>query len=250
MHSRHSIHRAPIAAVPDQLRCLAAFFLVLLSLTVAAASETGPIPAQPLAQLSADDFKTREDAQDEILEWARSCADDAVELLYAECLNTGEPEIRARCLAVLKELIGDQYSRDGEGFIGIRMLEEMVKIPAADKPRAAIRVTFVTPNTPAELSGLKINDRIVALDELAWNELPIIEVFGDEIRKRKPGSKVKLTVWRDEQLLVIELTLIRRPLEADRQWFNGPQLDLETLEQEAREDYFQKWLSERRKQAR
>ncbi|MGA0844943.1 MAG: PDZ domain-containing protein [Luteolibacter sp.] len=249
MHSRRSSHRAPIAAVTDQLGVLAAFFLVLLSLTVSAASETGIIPAHSLANLAADDFKTREDAQNEILEWARSCADDAVELLYSECLNTAEPEVRARCLAVLKELIGDRYSRDGEGFIGIRMLEEMVKIPDEKQPRAAIRVTFVTPKTPAELSGLKIDDRIVALDEMVWNELPIIEVFGDEIRKRKPGSKVKLTVWRDEQLLEIELTLMRRPLEADRQWLDGPQLDLEAAERKARENYFQKWLSERRKQA-
>ena len=47
-----------------------------------------------------------------------------------------DPEVRERCLAILRDLVNDEYLKDGEGYIGIRMQDEMATaVPGDVKPR-------------------------------------------------------------------------------------------------------------------
>ncbi len=204
------------------------------------------IPAKPLADLESEDFRTREQAQARILEWARETPDAAIETLYKHTVHADEPEVRERCLAVLRELVGDQYSRHGEGFIGVRMDDEMAEVPGDAERRAVIRVTFVMPKSPAEKAGLKVNDLIVAVEDRIWRNIPVIVPFSDEIKKHKPGTSIQLTVLRDGQLIEVPVILARRPLEADNPFLDRRPFDMEAAEAAAREAHFKRWLKDRR----
>src|ERR1035437_2622615 len=63
-----------------------------------------PLPASVIGRLSADQFSEREKAQAEVLLWARQDAAAAKDLLYDLSRTHGEPEVRRRCLSVLRVL--------------------------------------------------------------------------------------------------------------------------------------------------
>lgn len=218
---------------------------LLGAICLCATVHAAEIPAGQLALLESENFRTREQAQQSILEWARETPQAAIESLYCQVVDSDEPEVRERCLAVLRELIGDEYSRDGEGFIGIRMQDEQAQVPGDATPRAVVRVSLVMPKSPAEKAGLKNNDLIVAVEDKIWRVLPVIMPFSDEIKKHKPGSRILLTILRDGKLIEVPVILARRPLEADNP-FLGRLLDIEAAEEAAREAFFQRWLKDRR----
>lgn len=207
------------------------------------------IPAKPLADLESEDFRTREQAQASILEWARETPQVAIESIYTRAVGSEEPEVRERCLAVLRELVGDEYSRDGEGFIGVRMLDEQAHVPGDAKPRAVVRVSFVMPNSPAEKAGLKNNDLIVAVEDQIWHMLPVIQPFSEEIKKHKPGTRIRLTILRHGKLIEVPVVLARRPIEADNPFLDRGPFNMEAAEAAARETFFQRWLKNRRERA-
>ena len=227
-------------------RCLKPLVVAICFCSLIQAAE---IPAKPLADLVSEEFRTREQAQASILEWARETPEAAIESLYMHAVAAEEPEVRERCLAVLRELVGDEYSRDGEGFIGVRMLDEQADVPGDAKPRAVVRVSFVMPKSPAEKAGLKNNDLIVAVEGKFWHMLPVILPFSDEIKKHKPGTRIRLTILRDGKLMEVPVVLARRPIEADNPFLDHGPLNLEAAEAAAREAFFQRWLKNRRERA-
>jgi hypothetical protein len=204
------------------------------------------IPAALLVELDSEDFRTRENAQASLLEWARKNAAVATDLIYTQSTRGAEPEVRERCLAVLKELVWDLHSKEGEGFIGIRMLEETVVVPGDPEMRACVRVSFVMPKSPAETAGIQNNDLIVAVEGKIWRNLPVSLPFSEEIRNHKPGTTVKLSLLRDGKLIEVPVLLTRRPLHADNPMLGEEQLDLEAAEAAAREAFFQRWLERKR----
>ena len=220
--------------------------LAVLAPWICAICFAAEIPPGPLADLESEDFRTREQAQAKILEWGRGEPAAAMDLLYEKSIHAAEPEVRERCLAVLRELVGDEYSKEGEGFIGVRMQEETAMVPGDPERRGVIRVTFVMPSSPAEAAGLKINDLIAGIEGKVWHEMPVLMPFSDEVRKFKPGSTVKLSVIRENKLLEIPVTLMRRPLIADNPFLQDQGVDIEAAEAAAREAYFKRWLERRR----
>lgn len=219
---------------------------VAAALCLIAHIQAAQIPARPLADLESEDFRTREQAQAGILEWARKAPDAAIEALYNHAVESNEPEVRERCLAVLRELVGDEYSRDGEGFIGVQMQDELAHVPGDVKARAVVRVSFVMPKSPAEKAGLKNNDLIVAVEDKIWYQAPVIQSFSDEIKKHKPGTRIRLKILRDGKLMEVPVVLARRPLEADNPFLDRRPFNMEAAEAEAREAFFQRWLKDRR----
>ena len=204
------------------------------------------IPAKPLAELASEDFRTREEAQAAILAWARQHPAGAIDLLYDRSLHADDPEVRERCLAVLRELVNDQYLREGEGYIGIRMLEEVAVVPGDAKPRGVIRVTQVMPDSAAAKAGLRVNDLSAGIEDKIWRNAPAMRPFSEAVRQYKPGSRVRLKVVREGALIEVPVVLGRRPVFADNPFLDERQVDLEAAEKAAREGYFQRWLEQRK----
>lgn len=204
------------------------------------------LPSDVLANLGSEVFRTREGAQASLLEWARTHGEPAIDELLRQSRDAPEPEVRERCLGVLRDLVSDLYLKDGEGYIGIRMLDEMTNVPGDGKPRFAIRVLQVMPDSAAEAAGLKGNDLIVGLGEEIWHQGPATLPFGEKIKSLKPETKVQLKILADGKLKDIEVKLGRRPFYANNAFFEGDLDDLESAESEAKEAYFRQWLEQRK----
>jgi C-terminal processing protease CtpA/Prc len=96
-----------------------------------------------------------------------------MEELYRQSRVADDPEVRERCLGVLRELVNDEYLSEGEGYIGIRMRDEVAAaVPGDANPRNAIRVMQVVPDSAAERAGLLVDDLIVGLNDLVWRDGP------------------------------------------------------------------------------
>ena len=235
------------AACRNTISCLR--FAVIAWLAIAIPSGAFEIPAKPLAELESEDFRTRENAQAAILDWARANLPRAMDLLYGSSLRAEDPEVRERCLAVLRELVNDEFLKEGEGYIGIRMLEEIAVLPGEAKPRSVIRVAQVMPDSAADKGGLRVNDLITAIEDKVWHEGPALRPFSEAVRQYKPGTKVILKVLREGAMIELPVILGRRPVFADNPFLDERQMDLKEAEKAASEAYFQRWL-ERRKTAK
>lgn len=166
--------------------------------------------------------------------------------LFRQSRVADDPEVRERCLAVLHELVNDEYQKEGEGYIGIRMRDEMVAVPGDAKPRGGIRVIQVVPDSAANKAGLMLNDLIVGLNDQVWRDSSPSLPFSDKVRRLKPRSRIRLKVLRNGNLLDLEVTLGRRPLIADNPFLGEQPADLQEAERKAEDAYFRRWLELRK----
>lgn len=204
------------------------------------------LPAKAFGGLGSAEFRERETAQSELLAWSRRQPEPAMTELFRQSQTAEDPEVRQRCLDILRELVIDEYSREGEGFIGIAMKDEIANVPGDPKPRRVIRVTEVRQDTPARQAGIQLNDLIVELDGQVWHGEDASLPFREKVRAMKPKTKVDLKILRDGGLVDCKVALARRPLLADRPFFNGQNFDPEASERAAKDAYFRRWLSQRK----
>lgn len=204
------------------------------------------LPAGPFADLKSEEFQKREAAQAELVDWARLQPEAAMDALFQQSRVADNPEARERCLAILRELVNDEYSKDGEGFIGIEMRDEALVLPEDAEPRGVIRVTNVVRDSAAAKAGLQQGDLILGFDDHVWNEKLISLPFREKIRQLKPNSKITLNIVRNGQPMNLQVILGRRPPMPDINFFGERQVDPAAAERAAKDDYFRRWL-ERRK---
>jgi predicted metalloprotease with PDZ domain len=222
------------------------WFSALLSVIGAGLSFAVEIPADLAADLSSEKFQTRQAAQGRLLQWARDQGEPATVELLRQNKEAEDPEVRERCLSVLKDIVNDEYLKDGKGYVGIKMGDEFANVPGDDKQRAVIRITQVMPESAAEIAGLEVNDLIVGLGSDVWYQEMASQPFGEKIRNLKPDTKIQLKILRDGAVKDVEVKLGRRPFYADNLFFQGDEEDMEAAEQEAKEAYFRKWLEQRK----
>jgi predicted metalloprotease with PDZ domain len=165
--------------------------------------------------------------------------------LFQQSRVADDPEVRERCLLVLRELVEDEYSKDGEGYIGIRMRDEELALPEDAKSRGVIRVIEVVRGSAAAKAGLQLNDLILSFDNLVWDEKLISMPFMDKIRQLKPNSKITLNVMRNGKPMDLPVTLGRRPPMIDNSPFGERTEDPAAVEQAAKDNYFRHWLERR-----
>ncbi len=210
------------------------------------------LPERMLSGLKSEQFKVREQAQAEMLEWARANKATAVDALFRQSQAAADPEQRARCLAVLREIVLEEFEAQGEGFIGIQMLDVMVTLKQDDKPEAlrGVRITHILPGMGAEAAGMKVNDTIIGLDRKRWIHEIASVAFMDSIKKMKPGTKVTLQVLRMDELREVEVTLSRRPdLNAVDPRFGLQPERIEARKQAEKDAHFRNWMEQRRMKA-
>ena len=206
------------------------------------ASSALELPAGIVTRLASDRFRDREDAEMELLAWARQRAEKAASALLEAVEENPEPEVRERCLAVLKELVNDEYLRDGRGYIGILMRNEAMLVPGDERLRRVIRIIQVVQDSAAEKAGLRVGDVIAGTSDMKWYDGEASEQFGKAIQAMKPRTKVELKLLRDNKPMDVVVVLGRRPPEADAAFMNGnPNAAMEAAER-AREAFFEEWL--------
>lgn len=202
------------------------------------------LPPTALSGLGSQQFREREAAQVGLLDWARVQPGPAMTELLRQSQSADDPEVRERCLGVLRDLVTDEYLKEGEGFIGIGLRDEIGEVPGEPKPRGVIRVIQVQADSPAEQAGIHPNDLIVGINGEVWHE----SLLRENVRMMKPKMKVDLRILRDGGLVNLKVTLGRRPLSADSNVFPGQTFDQDAVERAAKEAYFRRWLSQRKLQ--
>jgi hypothetical protein len=138
-----------------------------------------------------------------------------VSLFAANTLSAIEPAPdNAKPPAELEERV--EKPNDGEvkmPFIGVvtAALPEMVGDHLNLKAGTGVIVRTVSPDSPAEKSGIKVNDVILNINETAVNDP---EGFRAEIRSHKTGDKLKLKTIQKGKPKDLEVTLGERPANA------------------------------------
>jgi hypothetical protein len=211
--------------------------------TLASAVE---LPAKLAQGLGSQNFREREKAEFELLEWGRERPEAAMTELLRQSRVADDPEVRDRCLNVLRNLVTDEYLKDGDGYLGITMQNEIADIPGEPKPCRVIRVTQVVADSAAQKADLRMNDLIAGLNGKFWHDGLAITPFAEAIRLKKPGSNAKLRVLREGELIDLEVILGKRPPSLNNLFFNGERLDAEAAERADKEAYFRLWMSQRK----
>ena len=200
------------------------------------------LPSKALSGLGSQQFREREIAQVELLAWAREQPAPAMDELLRQSRRASDPEVRERCMSILRILVTDEYLKEGEGYLGIMLKDEVSDIPGEPKPRGVIRVMMVKADSPADHAGIRLNDLIVGVNGEIWQEV----IFRANIRKMKPNTEVNLKILRDGGWVDLKVPLGRRPANADNWIFPGQTFDPEAAERAAKEAYFRRWLSLRK----
>lgn len=214
-----------------------------------------PDPAW-IESLDSERYQERIKARNQLMEWASVRPAEAQAWLLREFSAASEPEVRARLReALLESVIGEHQRNDGEGYVGVSMLAAQVVIAGEKGLRAGVRIRLVQPDTPASRADLKVGDVIVALNGRRWGaDLETVQdSFMDSVKDLKPGTDVEFEVLRGGELLKVPLTLAARPMglpEKPRDAF-WPDLvpeepDLKELERQAKNEFFERWLAEKR----
>lgn len=202
------------------------------------------LPENALAELDFATFGVRELAQSELLKWGRLHPTDAKAGLHNLACQSTDPEVRVRCMDVLRELVIDDYLKEGNGYIGVALIDERIKPPHAAEFFNVIRVTKIQPDTPASRAAILLGDIILSLNGQTWIGSGGHSMFLAEIKSIKPNTKVTLQISRAGVITNVEVVLARRPFGLDDPLlFSRRRIDFEGPERAARESYFRHWLS-------
>jgi predicted metalloprotease with PDZ domain len=204
------------------------------------------LPPDLVSGLASPEYQKREASEAAIFTWSKIKPEFAKEELFKLSQSAEDPEARVRCLAVLKALVFDDYAREGEGYIGISLMDDTSLVPGDEKLRSVIRVLGTMPDTAAANAGIQQNDLIVGLEKEVWHDVKASEWFMKQIRSLKPHQKVNLKILRAGNLVDVTVILSRRPVMADLNWFQGQAVDFQAAERTAMENYFRRWLSNRK----
>lgn len=198
-------------------------------------------PRDLVEALASETYSERVNAEAGLLEWALERPRDSASGVYRAFRSTEDPEVRLRCLAVLRELAMKDYLREGEGYVGVRIQAQGFMNPNDEDRRFAILITGITEGTPAQRVGLRAGDLVVGVDDLVFQGFPDTAAFSNYIRARAPGTSVTLHLQRAGEELEVELELGRMPADLDFQMNRNPQRAAE-LDRLARQAHFREWL--------
>lgn len=188
-------------------------------------------------------FRVREDAQSELIEWARGSPDARALILLKIAREAPDPEVRQRSHNVLREIAMDEYLSNGEGYMGIQMVPVIAALPGeGNDPKEVISITRVLPDTPARHAGLRVGDLITSVNQAKFNEDDPLSAFQQMIRELQPGKPATFTIIRGEEVMEIVVVLGRRPPIPETRFFGQQMADLNELARRDQEAFFRDWL--------
>ncbi|WP_210528515.1 trypsin-like peptidase domain-containing protein [Rubellimicrobium arenae] len=132
--------------------------------------------------------------------------------------NAGDATQTGATVALAAEVardVVDELAQSGavaRGYLGVQIQPVTADIASAlglDQPEGVL-VAGVQPDTPAAAAGLRDGDVIMSLDGEAVAEP---EVLSRSVASREPGEKVRLQVWRSEEVVDLTATLAALPSE-------------------------------------
>lgn len=218
---------------------------LLCSLILAVFSFAEQVPKQLLDGLSSEQFEIRETSETELQKWINQQGLPGIKAICKVQQESNDPEVRFRCLRVLRSQSDKDYLKDGQGYLGVQLWEEMLDLPGDKKPRVCLRITYVIPGSQAEIAGIKVGDMITSMDGSKWYERGAIEQLIQTVASYNPLKKVVFEIKRAgaDELIEVPVILGKRPVKDLRAMYES---DLQKLEKEARDRHFDEWLKKQK----
>lgn len=182
-------------------------------------------------------FRVRERAQKRLIDSLGEQLEAIGDLCYEAYSTSPDPEIRMRARAVLFELVQRSSGTGKRGFVGIGLLLHAF-FDKNGEVNFAVRVSQIIPDTPAQKAGLRVDDIITGIDNIALADKDATQRFMDIVGGMPPGREVTLKCRRDGKDFDVKINLMPRP---DLPEDNFQKADPEKLLRE--------WLGERKKAA-
>ena len=107
------------------------------------------------------------------------------------------------------KVVAEQLLKDGKvahAYLGVNLQDGSVSLDGAQRQTAEIGQ--VNPNTPASKAGLQAGDEVIAID---GDQVAGADYLIAQVRERRPGQEITLTVVRDGSQQDVKLTLGTRP---------------------------------------
>jgi len=184
-----------------------------------------------IADLGADHFRARRDAQRRLIEVGAIQVEEVLEQCIQAYAANKDVEVQQRLDEVMFHLV-DKFVFDApKGFIGIRLSKTIAG--EGELVVHAIEVNEVIPGSGAEEAGMENGDLIIAVDGVAVPADPSTLTFTSAIQSRRPGTIIKVDYLRNGQRRTTPLKLGSRPQEAQI-YFRF---------QQSVEDFYQNWLA-------
>ena len=117
---------------------------------------------------------------------------------------------------LIDDLITDGYVTSA--YLGVLVREMNPDAAAAQGYPVGAYVDEVTPGYCAEKAGLQAEDIIVAL---GTHKVKGLSDLTRILRNMEPGETTTITVWRDGEELVLEITLDEKPVETETEKPDG-----------------------------
>ena len=105
--------------------------------------------------------------------------------------------------------VADQLAGGGEvqhSFLGVNLTEDLVEVDGAERDAAVL--SSVTDGAAADKAGLQDGDAVIAVNGEPVNSATSLVA---QIRERRPGTEVELTIARDGKSQKVTVTLGTRP---------------------------------------
>jgi C-terminal processing protease CtpA/Prc len=196
--------------------------LSLLVLGVAVGDE----PTTAIRQLGAAKFADREAAERNLLKLAEAGAEPVLKACAQAYRQSTDPEVRHRLKDVLEQLVEKHLFRLPRGFLGVQINNVFIGeggrlvVNGTDIPPRAVWVGNVVPDSGAAKAGMQANDVIIAVNGKVW-EGDGPTGFTRHIQTHRPGTKLTLTVLRDNRTNELAATLGELP-ETERERLYAP----------------------------
>jgi len=184
-----------------------ALVLAIAMLVGSASKADEPGPGALISKLGDDAFQTREQATEELIRIGRKDPAAIQRLCLHELLNNDDPEIATRCRQIILDLLTED-----SGLIGIRHFATR-EFNGLEVRKVTATISEVLPGLPAEAAGLKIGDRIFALDGKPLSNIDTAGDLSNRIGAAGSGKEIELDIQRGDEILKVKVTTARKSLE-------------------------------------
>lgn len=212
---------------------------------------------------NAEDRALREKASDHLEAWVHNDPAQAKKRLLSILRDNPQPEARERSVKLLKIIAATEFDKTGPGYIGVSLGQAamVLKHPQDQSTLIGLPIAAVSPGSPAEKFGVKPGDIVVSVDDFRWAAAEQItdldHGLSAKIRAKGAGTTVNFGMLRNDQIVKVPVTLMRRPmnleqLPVDPAVINGIiqggiKLDKESIddliaEEKNSPEYFAEWL--------
>jgi membrane-associated protease RseP (regulator of RpoE activity) len=176
--------------------------IIVATLSLAIIGLAAAVPVELIDGLGDENYQLREKSEQGLKLWAKNKGEQGLDELSELKKKSKSPEVKSRLENVMSGITVYKAIPGTQGFMGISMQAAM----------GGCVILGVSPDTPADKSGLQPNDKIIELDgiDLTKKNEDVDEAtdfLRTYVKRKKSGEKLTIKINRDGKILTKTLKL-------------------------------------------